>query len=322
MCGLFGYVDYGHVISARQINDLIDALATESAARGTDATGIAYIVDGKLEIEKEAKSAYEITFRVPRGTRAVIGHTRHSTQGSCKKRYNNHPFRGRLKDGSVFALAHNGIIGNDKDLRKKHKLPETQVETDSYIAVQLLEREKELSFTTIKDMVEVLRGTFSFTILDDSINIYIIRGDNPLSVLHFTALGLYCFASTEQLLWRALSSSMLAELKSGMYEEVQITEGQILRISPNGQLDWGEFENLSFSMSGQYDWWDYGIDRLRKPAIDEDTGYIDELWSVAGSFGYSRDDIDYMLHRGYTPEEIEEILYGYGDDIAYTLANR
>ena len=120
MCGLFGFLNYGTKINALQINELIDALATESAARGTDAVGIAYTLDGKIEIEKEPKSAYEVTFRVPKNLRAVIGHTRHSTQGSSRKRYNNHPFKGRLQSGGMFALAHNGVLVNDRELRKKY----------------------------------------------------------------------------------------------------------------------------------------------------------------------------------------------------------
>ena len=52
----------------------------------------------------------------------------------------------QIKYGDTrFALAHNGILGNDRLLRKKKKLPVTRIETDSYVAVQLLERYGELS---------------------------------------------------------------------------------------------------------------------------------------------------------------------------------
>ncbi len=67
--------------------------------------------------------------------------TSHATQGEVKKNYNNHPFFGNCKN-LKFALAHNGIITNDDILRKEHKLPKTKIETDSYIAVQLLEYKK------------------------------------------------------------------------------------------------------------------------------------------------------------------------------------
>jgi glucosamine 6-phosphate synthetase-like amidotransferase/phosphosugar isomerase protein len=310
MCGLFGFLNYGLRINSLQINELIDALAMESAARGTDSVGVAYTLDGKIEIEKEPKSAYEVTFRLPKNLRAVIGHTRHSTQGSSKKRYNNHPFKGRLQSSGMFALAHNGIIANDKELRKKHELSETRIETDSYIAVQLLERDKELSMTAIRSMVEKLRGSFTFSILDDLNNIFIIRGDNPISILHFTSLGLYVYGSTDQILWRALSTSLLPELKARRIEEVKIEEGQMLGISPDGTLTWGDFECLSSSMSDLYDWWDFGWSGRPKFTTHAKADYIAELKSVACACGHTPDDIDYMLHCGYELEEIEELLYG------------
>lgn len=321
MCGLFGFSDYGHRLSALQMSELLDALAAESAIRGTDACGIAYTIDGKLEIEKEPKSAYEVTFKLPKDTRAVIGHTRHSTQGSSKKRFNNHPFRGRLQGGSMFALAHNGIIANDKELRKKRKLPDTKIETDSYVAVQLLEKEKELSFKALADMAEALRGSYTFTLLDDQNNIFIVKGDSPLSILHFTKLGLYVYASTEQILWRALCTSLLAELKSGEYEELSVKDGQLLQITPEGVLAWGEFECQNDDQyPGLYDWWDCRWTAEREKNADARQDYIDELKSLAGSFGYTPDDVDYMLRCGYNLEEIEEILYG--EDCDYALREK
>jgi glucosamine--fructose-6-phosphate aminotransferase (isomerizing) len=316
MCGLFGFLNYGLKINAWQINELVDGFATESAIRGTDAVGIAYNIDGKLEIEKEPKSAYEVTFKLPRDTRAGIGHTRHSTQGSAKKRFNNHPFKGRLTDGGTFALAHNGIIANDKSLRKKYALPETKIETDSYIAVQLLEREKELSIESMKVMVEELKGSFTFSVLDDRNNIQLVKGDNPLTLLHLTELGLYVYASTEQILWRALASTLLSEIKASRFEEVPIKEGQILSISSDGELTWGEFE-YRHDASDLFDWWEYGWPCCSKKSTSEESEYVAELKSMAGAFGYTPDDIDYMVHRGYTNDEITEILYGEDGEIAF-----
>ena len=65
--------------------------------------------------------------------------TRMATQGSELVNINNHPFPG-MAGQTHFSLAHNGVLTNDKTLRKKYKLPATKVETDSYVAVQLLEQ--------------------------------------------------------------------------------------------------------------------------------------------------------------------------------------
>ena len=94
MCGLFGFVNY----SGKEIKglmELTDCLAGESAIRGTDATGIAFNGNGGMCVLKESKSAYQIQFKHADNVRALIGHTRHSTQGSEKKNYNNHPFLGK-----------------------------------------------------------------------------------------------------------------------------------------------------------------------------------------------------------------------------------
>ena len=41
-------------------------------------------------------------------------------------------------------INHNGILYNDHALRRQHALPKTKIETDSYVAVQLMEQKKAL----------------------------------------------------------------------------------------------------------------------------------------------------------------------------------
>ena len=65
---------------------------------------------------------------IPNGVNAVMGHTRMTTQGNAQFNQNNHPFLGHA-DGSSFALAHNGVLWNDKDLRMDENLPQTSVES-------------------------------------------------------------------------------------------------------------------------------------------------------------------------------------------------
>ena len=122
MCGLFGFVRYGTTM--KNLSLLTNSLAQQSAIRGTDATGIAFN-DGNLKIIKEGKSAYEMDFKHSEDIHALIGHTRHSTQGSEKKNHNNHPFPGKV-NGLHFALAHNGVLSNDNILRKTLNLPKNK----------------------------------------------------------------------------------------------------------------------------------------------------------------------------------------------------
>lgn len=50
--------------------------------------------------------------------------------------------------------------------------------------------------------------------------------------------------------------------------------------------------------------------RYATPALDPaESEYIQELKSVAGAFGCSPDEIDFLLSEGFSPEELEEYLY-------------
>lgn len=300
MCGLYGFLHYGNN-AIKNLSIITNALAEEAAVRGTDATGIAFNYKGQLSILKESKSAYRLNFKHSDSISAVIGHTRHSTQGSEKKNYNNHPFSGKCKN-THFALAHNGVLMNDKDLRIQYRLPKSKIETDSYIAVQLIEHEKKLNLESIKFMAEAVEGSFSFSILDSNNSIWLVKGDSPLSILHFPDLGLYVYASTEEILWKALiETDLFQELKDGAYESIKITDGDILNILPDGTLVYDKFDFIDYSYYGRCNWWDYGI--------ADDYSYISELKSAAAYQGYTAEEIDELLAEGFTPEEIEEMLY-------------
>lgn len=298
MCGLFGFLSYGK--ENIDLNDVTKELAIASQQRGVDATGIAYMLRNHVEIEKAPKPACQFKINLPKTTKAVIGHTRHSTQGSERKPYNNHPFMGQLKDFSTFALAHNGIITNDSILRKKHKLHKTKVETDSYIAVQLLEQKGSLTMDSLKYMAEMVSGSFSFSILDQRNNLYLIKGDSPLSILHFKELKLYVYASTDRILWQALIGSCLFEqLKGHKGEIVPIKAGQILKISSNGQLEYSSFDYDEYEGFG---WWVCPKPRAVNTCFEE-------LMEVAGAMGYAEEDIRQLCDYGFSYDEIEAFLY-------------
>lgn len=309
MCGLCGFLGYGSE-PIPDLHHLTNSLMESSADRGTDASGIAFCDGGRVNILKEGKSAYRVNFKPPVKTRALIGHTRHSTQGSEKKNYNNHPFYGK---NAKFALAHNGVLIEEKEIQKIHKLPKTKVETDSFIAVQLIEKKGVLNHDSMKFMAETITGSFSFSILDDQNNIHLIKADSPLSILHFPELKLFCYASTEAILWRALiESKLFGALKAGAFEEIPINEGDILTITNKGELIHSQFEYHDYVYSSRYDWRSYG-GYGSYFADDYEGGYSDtylsDLKSVAASFGVSPDEVDVLLAEGFTPEEIEEYLY-------------
>lgn len=299
MCGLFGFVHYGSE-PLKDLASLTNVLAEHAAIRGTDATGIAYGKSG-IQIHKEAKAAYAIQFKHPDTIPALIGHTRHATHGDARKNYNNHPFFGRA--GSTrFALAHNGVLWNSL-----LTLPKTKIETDSYAAVQLLEQQKALSFDSLRTMAEAVSGSFSFSILDDKNRLWLVKGDSPLSLLHFPEPKLYVYASTEEILYRAMVESFLfPHIRRQQFEEIPIPEGTILQIRPDGHRASEPFRFCDRARSG---WWEYGFRPVSEPLQGDGQSYLDAIRITASCLGIDPEQIDELLASGFTPEEIEEAMY-------------
>lgn len=302
MCCLFGFTDYNQSLTLNQKQILTALLAVESEERGTDATGIAYNGSHRLTVYKQPLSARKMRFRLPREACTIMGHTRMTTQGNEKHNFNNHPFLGTA-NGLHFALAHNGVLYNDEDLKETLRLPKTKIETDSYVAVQLLEKLGELSFSNIGKMAESLKGTFTLTVLDSRNNLYFVKGNNPLCLYHYPKYGIYVYASTQKILESAVNKF---PLNLGKPESIQLNSGDILRINRHGDCELNNFDSSNIEYSPPWSRWIY-------PAWDGElatpSGYIKELKEIAGGFGYSADDVDELLAEGLSPEEIEEYFY-------------
>ena len=301
MCCLFGFVDYAGSLSVKQKSRLIRELSIASEARGTDATGIAYNTSHGLQIYKRPLAAHRLHLLIPAEAHVVLGHTRMATQGSAKKNYNNHPFLGCVK-GEFFALAHNGVIWNDLELRRTMPLPRTKVQTDTYIAIQLLERQKALDFDSLRYMAEQVEGSFSFTVLDEQNALWIVKGGNPLSIAHFPAVGVYAYASTAEILNKALArcGNWL-----GRGEKVDIAMGDIVKIDRNGRITRGTFDASKFYRSS----WVYWDTPLYPKAPRSESEHLVLLKSVAKAFGFTGEMVDRLLDQGFTTDDIEEILY-------------
>ena len=292
MCSIFGFVNYGNKVKGYQLKELVKALSIESEVRGKDASGIAYVKNGELVIYKKPQPAHKVKFYFPSDTKILTGHTRMTTQGSPKHNINNHPFLGKTKDG-YFALCHNGVIYNDRLIEEYEKLPDSFIETDSYVAVKLIEKYGNVNFDSIAKMSETVYGTFVFTMLKDDNTLYISKGDNPLCLLHFKKLGLYVYVSTKEIMQKALKRCFL---RNQQFEVVPVSDGEIIRIDETGKLERGCFVPDA---------------RCDKFEFLSDYGYFGEqgaLFDVCSSFGLSKDDLILLYDMGYD-EEIEGMLY-------------
>ena len=294
MCAVFGYLDYKGKVSNAILKKLIQNLSIAAEVRGTDATGISYVNHGKVVTFKKAKPAHKVKLYFPKNTRAVIGHTRMTTQGSEKYNYNNHPFDGRCGT-ETFALAHNGVLYNDAEWKAKYHLPKTPIETDSYVAVQLLEQKKQLHAESIKKMAELVNGSFVFTILRNDNTLFLVKGNNPLTLYHFPALELYVYASTKSILDNALQQVNLSD----KCFEIDVSEGEIVEIASSENLSKTTFA-MQNSVFSPYNW-----DNLNWYETEEQEEFLLECCRM---FGVPEEDVYLLLDYGFSADEIEEML--------------
>ncbi|MDR3182550.1 MAG: hypothetical protein LBT89_06460 [Planctomycetaceae bacterium] len=244
MCGIFGYINYGNFLSNSQAAEIYSAFAEVCIVRGAHAAGIAYFAAGKLHTKKDSTDLVKAGFSYPPDTKILNAHCRLSIQKNYFCNENNHPFCGQTLNGTRYAAEHNGIFMNLRELRRRFNVPETNISTDSYFIVQLLDTKQCLSRRTLKEVCETLQGSFVFTVLDDKGNFYICRGDVPVYVIHFKKWKLYVYISTRDLfdqaaaltfLWNSYQTSNLESSKSEVYL-VPIHKGTIIGISPDGEL--------------------------------------------------------------------------------------
>ena len=303
MCAVTGFLNYGHKVPHAVLLHLVKALTAAAECRGTDATGISYVNKGEIVTYKKPKPARKMKFYFPVNTVAVIAHNRMTTQGSEIQNYNNHPFEGMAD--KPFALTHNGVIYNDTELRMQHNLSEPKIETDSYIAVQLLEEQGHISFDSIKVMAEELLGSYTFSILDADDNIWLVKGSNPLYLIHFPTLGLYVYASTKEIMDKALKT---VHLNKFLYTVIEAHEGDIFHIDRWGNIQRGKFTQK------EDDWHSfrfypslYGWSNTPSDNVELDNSYA-ALIELCGYFGVDEDDVMNLYEMGYSISEIEEFI--------------
>ena len=113
-------------------------------------------------------------------------------------------------------------------------------------------------------------------------------------LIHFKALGLYVYASTESIMKNALKKVFLNKFS---YERIDTVDGDILRIDCNGAITRSKFEmHQASNLKGWYDDSDYY------------TMYEELLLSYCGFYGVDSEDVALLLDYGYSCDEIEEML--------------
>ncbi|MDE7139030.1 MAG: glucosamine 6-phosphate synthetase, partial [Ruminococcus sp.] len=191
------------------------------------------------------------------------------------------------------------VLYNDEALRKEKHLPITHIETDSYVAVQLIEQQKKLDFDSLKNMAETVQGNFTFTALDEENSLYIIKGSNPMCLLHFEVLGLYVYTSTESIMKNVLKK---VGMQNFPYTKIETVHGDIIRIHSSGIITRSEFEGKE----------DFRYTSFMRYYDDCEDNYYTQheqlLLEMCNCYGVDEDDVMLLPDFGYTADEIEDML--------------
>ncbi|KAK4985414.1 glutamine--fructose-6-phosphate transaminase (isomerizing) [Elasticomyces elasticus] len=175
MCGIFGYINYLVEKDRKFILDTLVNGLSRLEYRGYDSAGLA--VDGDKrnevfafkEVGKVAKLKELIASESPDMTKvfdshAGIAHTRWATHGPPSRK-NCHPHRSDEK--WEFAVVHNGIITNYKELKtllegKGFKFEtETDTEAIAKLAKYIYDEHPKIEFTNlVKAVIKELQGAF------------------------------------------------------------------------------------------------------------------------------------------------------------------
>ncbi|HVM73053.1 MAG TPA: glutamine--fructose-6-phosphate transaminase (isomerizing), partial [Anaerolineales bacterium] len=151
MCGIVGY------IGPRDATPILLNGLKRLEYRGYDSAGLAVMVDGRIEVRREAgklNKLVELVQANPASGSPGIGHTRWATHGVPTAR-NAHPHTSA--NGRV-VVVHNGIVENFLELRDELTAEgvQFQSDTDTETIVQLVEKHQSAGL----DLVEAARRTF------------------------------------------------------------------------------------------------------------------------------------------------------------------
>jgi glucosamine--fructose-6-phosphate aminotransferase (isomerizing) len=177
MCGIVGYV------GGKNVEEVLLEGLKRLEYRGYDSSGIAFVVNGKIEqiksvgrivnLEKKLAPEYD--------TKVGICHTRWATHGEPTER-NAHP---HLSNDKKIAIVHNGIIENYQEIKEKllkngHKFSS---DTDTEVLGHLIgDFYKGDLLCAVREALSMVRGAYGIAVVsaDEPGRIVAARFGSPL----------------------------------------------------------------------------------------------------------------------------------------------
>lgn len=209
------------------------AMLREIESRGPDATGVAYVQPGTLDVMYSKRAVRARVFAPTmslEGSRTAILHTRWATKGSFRVEENNHPI---VRPGIVGV--HNGQIRNDDDLFKVLG-SERYGEVDSEAIFALVQAEVS---QTVPERLSVLQGSAAIAWLnvDDE-----GKSDRVLHLARVSASPLWIGQTKKgSTLFGSTRPTIMAgaqAMNSRLVFEHQVEEGTYFRIRRGVIIEW------------------------------------------------------------------------------------
>jgi len=264
MCSIFGMVGFENQDEGTRLR-LVEEIGVGGESRGKEATGITAIFQNKKTyLNKENVGASKFDWAdVPSKGLAYQGHTRFST-GSPVNWKNNHPFVTLVDESYRFTVTHNGMISNDYTLKRDKNLDDGGVKCDSYVVNLLLENvmftsnKDRLDIDIVKEVAELLKGSYSIVIMDNEGRLFFFRNSNPCKIIQ-NDKGLI-WASTKGMITDAeeilnLDLGIITETKKEYVYEYSVAEKDFINVQEfkasygYGNYNWQNYSGYNKSKS-------------------------------------------------------------------------
>lgn len=176
MCGIAGFIN-----SNGSTDSLIEMLR-RLEYRGYDSAGISFFKNKEICCIKSVGKIADLAAKTTTyQTKIGIGHTRWATHGEVNES-NCHP---HFSKNHRILVVHNGVIENYRNIKEDYFKNEIfSSQTDSEVIPFLIEKfaSSDSVLVSIRKTIQILKGTFSFLVLDtaDPDKMYFAKNKTPL----------------------------------------------------------------------------------------------------------------------------------------------
>ena len=180
MCGIIGYV------GEKQAGPILLAGLRRLEYRGYDSAGMVTLINKKFTRIRSVGNIDQLEKKIGKKmpqSHIGIAHTRWATHGGVTEE-NAHPHFG---SAGKIAIAHNGIIENFKEIKKKYlKQIKFTSQTDSEVLAHLIElfSKKGTLKKATERALKLVRGTYGLVVLstENPEEIIVARSGSPLAI--------------------------------------------------------------------------------------------------------------------------------------------